>query len=218
LQALPCWDVLINLQATRNMANANHHIWGQVEMLSSCSGDTSSDGFEAPPPHDFKTHGDPLHSPGNNLKAQRLCGCIGEVVFHPESDSGGASSHRSLEQNEASPAMINRGPSWSSGAELHQSGECNPCAWNWRPRGCVNAQDCKFCHMCEEGALKLRRKERVAKLKADRAAQNVNEMRLDICDNSQETRPSLTHAGIAETLQDSSTSPSDYPPTMRESF
>lgn len=50
--------------------------------------------------------------------------------------------------------------SWSVGSEKHHSGECVPCAWNWKPRGCINGAQCEFCHMCEFRALRLRQKAR----------------------------------------------------------
>mmetsp|Transcript_90842 Transcript_90842/g.234576 ORF Transcript_90842/g.234576 Transcript_90842/m.234576 type:complete len:201 (+) Transcript_90842:94-696(+) len=49
-------------------------------------------------------------------------------------------------------------PAWSLGSAGHESGECRPCAWFWRPQGCGNGANCHHCHRCEEGQLKLRRK------------------------------------------------------------
>merc|ERR1712118_34751 len=57
---------------------------------------------------------------------------------------------------------------WSAGSEKHNLNQCNPCAWNLRPPGCVNGTSCLFCHMCPEGALKSKRKERIAMKKAER--------------------------------------------------
>mmetsp|Transcript_5387 Transcript_5387/g.11915 ORF Transcript_5387/g.11915 Transcript_5387/m.11915 type:complete len:201 (+) Transcript_5387:74-676(+) len=59
-----------------------------------------------------------------------------------------------------------RKPEWSEGAKLHEEGQCKPCAWHWRPSGCVNGANCTFCHTCEEGALKARKKERMSAMKA----------------------------------------------------
>mmetsp|Transcript_33918 Transcript_33918/g.65632 ORF Transcript_33918/g.65632 Transcript_33918/m.65632 type:complete len:295 (-) Transcript_33918:134-1018(-) len=57
----------------------------------------------------------------------------------------------------------------SIGALGHNTGTCKPCAWNWKPGGCVNGTSCEFCHMCDRVELKLRRKQRVAVLrKAER--------------------------------------------------
>jgi len=38
------------------------------------------------------------------------------------------------------------------------TGDCRPCAWFHKPSGCVNAEKCTFCHACEEGDLKKRKK------------------------------------------------------------
>mmetsp|Transcript_73174 Transcript_73174/g.136754 ORF Transcript_73174/g.136754 Transcript_73174/m.136754 type:complete len:190 (+) Transcript_73174:97-666(+) len=60
-----------------------------------------------------------------------------------------------------------RGPSWSEGAKLHNDGSCRPCAWHWRPAGCSQGDKCTFCHLCDAGALKARKKERaIAAMKA----------------------------------------------------
>jgi len=53
----------------------------------------------------------------------------------------------------------------SIGALGHCENNCKPCAWNWKPGGCVNGRNCDFCHKCERGELKRRRKERVAVLR-----------------------------------------------------
>jgi len=60
-------------------------------------------------------------------------------------------------------------PLWSDGSALHASGICKPCAWSWKPRGCAQGARCVFCHLCDENAHKLYRKERLAGLKANRA-------------------------------------------------
>ena len=54
----------------------------------------------------------------------------------------------------------------SKGSALHASGQCKPCAWFWKPRGCSNAEDCSYCHACPAGALKERKKAKVAAIRA----------------------------------------------------
>lgn len=54
----------------------------------------------------------------------------------------------------------------SSGSALHAAGKCSPCAWYWKPRGCQNAYQCQFCHLCPAGELKNRKKAKVASRKA----------------------------------------------------
>lgn len=54
---------------------------------------------------------------------------------------------------------------WSAGSELHALGECSPCAWLWRPVGCIKEASCSFCHACPPGEVKRRCKARAARLK-----------------------------------------------------
>lgn len=48
----------------------------------------------------------------------------------------------------------------SRGSQLHASGDCRPCAWFWRPGSCQNERDCGHCHLCGEGELKARKKQK----------------------------------------------------------
>jgi len=57
--------------------------------------------------------------------------------------------------------------SW--GSLLHKSMDCNPCAWFWKSVGCANAQDCPYCHICPEGAVKARKKTKQAKMRLGHA-------------------------------------------------
>lgn len=47
----------------------------------------------------------------------------------------------------------------------HGSGLCRPCAWYWRPQGCKNGSSCGYCHLCPEGELKSRKKNKIAAMK-----------------------------------------------------
>jgi hypothetical protein len=49
----------------------------------------------------------------------------------------------------------------SRGSALHEWGVCKPCAFVFQG-GCKNAKDCQFCHLCEPGERKRRKKERLA--------------------------------------------------------
>lgn len=49
---------------------------------------------------------------------------------------------------------------------LHEQGQCKPCAYFWYKKdGCRKDSDCQFCHLCEKGESKKRKKERVKLLK-----------------------------------------------------
>jgi len=53
----------------------------------------------------------------------------------------------------------------NGGSTLHASGKCRPCAWYWKPGGCLNATDCSYCHLCPQGELKARKKTKVAMMR-----------------------------------------------------
>lgn len=53
----------------------------------------------------------------------------------------------------------------SLGSMEHGTGECTPCAWFWKPESCLNAEDCRYCHVCPDGELKKRKKQKVAKMR-----------------------------------------------------
>lgn len=64
----------------------------------------------------------------------------------------------------------------SEGSKLHglfdEEGlpACQPCAWfHKKPSGCINGAACKRCHLCPEGEPKLRKKQKVARLRQQQA-------------------------------------------------
>lgn len=46
----------------------------------------------------------------------------------------------------------------SVGSAKHSAGECCPCAWFWKPQGCLNGASCTRCHLCPQGEVKARKK------------------------------------------------------------
>lgn len=46
----------------------------------------------------------------------------------------------------------------SHGSLLHEAGDCQPCAWFWKPSGCQNGKACTYCHSCPQGELRARKK------------------------------------------------------------
>lgn len=62
-------------------------------------------------------------------------------------------------------AVSPNGPLPSPGSALHGTGRCNPCAWFWKPKGCMNAVKCTYCHLCPEGELKNRKKAKVTAMR-----------------------------------------------------
>eukprot|EP00928_Gymnodinium_smaydae_P062947 TRINITY_DN46668_c0_g1_i1.p1 TRINITY_DN46668_c0_g1~~TRINITY_DN46668_c0_g1_i1.p1 ORF type:complete len:223 (+),score=13.29 TRINITY_DN46668_c0_g1_i1:81-749(+) len=78
---------------------------------------------------------------------------------------GAASSHQpnlrtSAAANAVADERPNMGGQWSIGAKDHGVKECMPCGWAWKPGGCIHGADCLFCHLCEQGSIQKRRKER----------------------------------------------------------
>lgn len=53
----------------------------------------------------------------------------------------------------------------SLGSQLHGTGKCSPCAWFWKQKGCQNARNCHYCHLCPEGELKSRKKAKVTAIR-----------------------------------------------------
>lgn len=58
------------------------------------------------------------------------------------------------------------GPVQTPGSALHGTGNCNPCAWFWKARGCACGVECDYCHVCPEGELKRRKKLKIAEIKS----------------------------------------------------
>merc|ERR1719321_2329499 len=59
---------------------------------------------------------------------------------------------------------------YSQGAALHPE-QCKPCAWFWKKAGgggCDSGAACIFCHMCEDGALKQRKKDKAMRARKER--------------------------------------------------
>lgn len=77
----------------------------------------------------------------------------------------GAAQQAATAQHAAAMAM-HGGQLPSMGSMYHASGQCSPCAWFWKAKGCQNARSCQYCHLCPEGELKNRKKAKVAILRA----------------------------------------------------
>jgi len=61
-------------------------------------------------------------------------------------------------------------PSASVGSALHSTGTCKPCAWFWKPESCQWGVECGHCHLCPEGELRRRKKDKQTEMKGMRAA------------------------------------------------
>lgn len=65
--------------------------------------------------------------------------------------------------------FINRAPEKSRGASDHGTGNCKPCAWFHHADGCRHGTDCEFCHLCPNGEIKKRKKEKQKLIRAVKA-------------------------------------------------
>eukprot|EP00929_Paragymnodinium_shiwhaense_P006449 TRINITY_DN10990_c0_g1_i1.p1 TRINITY_DN10990_c0_g1~~TRINITY_DN10990_c0_g1_i1.p1 ORF type:complete len:273 (+),score=35.44 TRINITY_DN10990_c0_g1_i1:70-888(+) len=53
----------------------------------------------------------------------------------------------------------------SAGSTLHSVGQCSPCAWFWKAKGCKSGADCTFCHLCPQDELKKRKRAKLAAIR-----------------------------------------------------
>ena len=58
---------------------------------------------------------------------------------------------RSDQQETGRDEHLKRVPHASAGSARHFAGECQPCAWFYKPGGCQNDAECLHCHLCPEG-------------------------------------------------------------------
>jgi len=89
------------------------------------------------------------------MMAESVLGLDSEGLLSPAPDTGSPGSQ--------DPVVT--GPVPSKGSALHRSGQCRPCAWMWKPKGCQNAENCEYCHLCPEGELKHRKKLKIAAIR-----------------------------------------------------
>lgn len=57
----------------------------------------------------------------------------------------------------------------SHGSVWHACGLCRPCGWFWKATGCQHGADCHHCHLCPDGAAKLRKKQKQASARRKRS-------------------------------------------------
>mmetsp|Transcript_1765 Transcript_1765/g.4823 ORF Transcript_1765/g.4823 Transcript_1765/m.4823 type:complete len:392 (-) Transcript_1765:397-1572(-) len=56
----------------------------------------------------------------------------------------------------------------TAGSRDHRLGICKPCAFVHRKEGCKSGATCKFCHLCDQGARKQRKRDKHQMLRAMR--------------------------------------------------
>eukprot|EP00429_Kryptoperidinium_foliaceum_P019932 CAMPEP_0176046616 /NCGR_PEP_ID=MMETSP0120_2-20121206/23148_1 /TAXON_ID=160619 /ORGANISM="Kryptoperidinium foliaceum, Strain CCMP 1326" /LENGTH=197 /DNA_ID=CAMNT_0017380029 /DNA_START=42 /DNA_END=635 /DNA_ORIENTATION=+ len=69
------------------------------------------------------------------------------------------------EEGSGSPEAVVAGELPSIGSALHAVGGCKPCAWNRKAAGCFKGAACEFCHLCDDGAVAKKKRERRARVR-----------------------------------------------------
>ncbi|CAE7428416.1 unnamed protein product [Symbiodinium natans] len=90
---------------------------------------------------------------------------VGETVQSPMSPPEACDSGEALgaPEEESGSAQLP-----SVGSAHHKLGICQPCAWFWKPQGCLNGAACLRCHLCPAGEIKRRKGElKQKKVQAD---------------------------------------------------
>lgn len=64
----------------------------------------------------------------------------------------------------------------SHGSLTHGHGNCRPCSWFWKAGGCQNGLDCMHCHLCPEGAIKSRRRSKMAIMRLGLSTPKANKL------------------------------------------
>mmetsp|Transcript_136630 Transcript_136630/g.323695 ORF Transcript_136630/g.323695 Transcript_136630/m.323695 type:complete len:514 (-) Transcript_136630:14-1555(-) len=83
---------------------------------------------------------------------------------HLRFEAGAQSSENDKEVSEP-PGLASPTGAETPGSRHHGGGECNPCAWYWKPQGCLRGKECGYCHLCPEGEVKLRKKAKLAAMR-----------------------------------------------------
>jgi hypothetical protein len=89
-------------------------------------------------------------------------------------DSGGMARSRSGTNLFAPPGLLAPQGAPSHGSVLHGTGNCRPCAWFWKAGGCQNGQECGHCHLCPEGEIKNRKKNKLTMMRNGLATPKTN--------------------------------------------
>lgn len=149
-----------------------HVIWGSVEqdVLSNSSSagawsDANTSFEDASLKSSQRERRMEHHKDRAQQKPHRVVAFEGQVVFKKASSSGGSEGSDDYTFKDEQPPP-DRKPEWSQGANDHAAKRCKPCAWHWKPSGCSNGQSCNFCHTCEAGQLKLRKQQKIQRLKS----------------------------------------------------
>jgi hypothetical protein len=90
-------------------------------------------------------------------------------------------------------------PTLSPGSEKHSLGTCDPCVWYWKPEGCTRGNECGYCHLCPEGEIKKRKKQKKDSIRRSKEAAEAEVATLDSAlPQSIETSPDMPIRSISD--------------------
>lgn len=145
--------------ATKQTVEANDgEAWEPVKVQLRLDGVLVSDALECDPQVPLSAPPAKIELP---VKLTRLEAQIRMTQDEQDEDDSGTPLLRMM--GALPPGLPRVQP--SLGSALHADGTCRPCAWYWKPKSCLNAQRCSYCHLCADGELKLRKKSKVAMMR-----------------------------------------------------
>lgn len=65
------------------------------------------------------------------------------------------------------------------GSVLHATGNCRPCAWHHKPKGCYKDLECMYCHLCDKDTLKKIKQAKARRIAAEFALEGDGEFAPD---------------------------------------
>ena len=77
----------------------------------------------------------------------------------------------------------------SVGSAHHKLGSCQPCAWFWKPQGCLNGAACLRCHLCPAGEIKRRKGELKQKKAQAAEGASIDDAATELCDGGPTVPP-----------------------------
>mmetsp|Transcript_78374 Transcript_78374/g.205682 ORF Transcript_78374/g.205682 Transcript_78374/m.205682 type:complete len:446 (-) Transcript_78374:189-1526(-) len=105
--------------------------------------------------------GSPASDDGDDVSSTTGPPSEQELTGSSEQESDGAPGQDSA----AAPSL---------GSAGHRFGDCQPCAWFWKPVGCQSDAACNYCHLCSEGELRSRKKSKQTALRSATTPQTAD--------------------------------------------
>jgi len=120
-----------------------------------------------PLPHLFYEPSKPQQIPFTTIPQVECAQATVWQAFQGQQMPSQATSHSDSEHAETSvvlevvkvPAPGNK--LWPEHEAKHFAGKCQPCAYYFKPDSCKWGAKCDFCHLCPEGEIKSRKKEKI---------------------------------------------------------